>query len=102
MTFHTIRCLSSSHLALYFSHILRVSLQPDVARHPLQPSAGILISTVCCSLRRDNINVPMVEVDCGPPWKLSGPEILFTPISQSELPFLQRQLALESITDVSS
>ena len=98
----SVRCLSSPHLAPHFSHILRASLQPDAPRHHLRPGARILITTVSSILRR-HINVPVAEVDHGPPpWKLPRPRIWFTPTSKSDLPLLQRQLALESIANMSS
>ncbi|MPC91454.1 hypothetical protein E2C01_086492 [Portunus trituberculatus] len=50
-----------------------------------------------------NLDVPIADVPPGPPpWLLPIPEVTYTPTSKSDLPSLQRQLALQHVETVTS
>ena len=99
----SIKCLNSPHLAPHYSHVLRASLDPAAPRPPLRPGVRTLVSTVCSTLQRLDLRVPVVEVDHGPPpWRIPTPQVTFTPTSKADPPLLQKQLALEHISAVSS
>lgn len=99
----SIKCLHSPHLTPHYSHVLRASLDPAAPRLPLRPGVRTLVNTVCSTLQRLDLRVPVDEVDHGPPpWKIPQPQVTFTPTSKAAPPPLQKQLALEHINAVSS
>ena len=99
----SIKCLYSPHFAPHYSHTLRTSLVPAAPRHLVRPGLRTLVTTVCSTLQRLDLRVPMDEVDHGPPpWRISQPQVTFTPTSKTDPPPLQKQLALEHIRSVSS
>ncbi|KAG0720142.1 Gag-Pol polyprotein [Chionoecetes opilio] len=85
------------------SHPSATSLDPAAPRPPLRPGVRTLVNTVCSTLLRLDLNVPVAEVDHGPPpWRIPPPQVSFTPTSKAAPPLLQKQLALEHIAAVSS
>ncbi|XP_076039246.1 uncharacterized protein LOC143039200 [Oratosquilla oratoria] len=104
MAILSVKCLRSPYLSPNFTATIRASLEPDSApRLPLRPGGRNLVTTVCNTLRNLDIHVPeeTVEPDL-PPWRISLPNVTFTPTSKDDLPALQKQLALETIDSVSS
>ena len=103
VTYFSVKCLYSPHLAPHFSAVIRTSLDPDAPRLPLRPGSHNLINAVCDNLRGLDINVPRETAIPGlPPWRVPLPLVTFTPTSKDALPFLQKQLALDTIACVST
>ncbi len=103
VTHFSVKCLHSPHHAPYYANVLRASLDPDAPYPPLRPGVRTLVNTVCSTLQRLRIEVPVVEVDHGPPpWKIPRLQFTFTPTSKTDPPILQKQLALEHIIKLSS
>ena len=101
VTYFSVKCLHSPHLAPHFSTVIRTSLNPDAPRLPLRPAGHNHVNAVCDNLRGLNINVPEEAAIPGlPPWRL--PVVTFTPTSKDAYPLLQKQLALEDIASVST
>jgi len=99
----SVKCLHSPHLAPHYSHVLRASLDPATPRPPLRPGVRTLVSTVCSTLHRLHLDIPVAEVDHGPPpWRIPQPHVTFTPTSKTDPPLLQKQLALQHIATLSS
>ena len=102
ITYFSVKCLRSPHLAPHYSAVIRRSLNPDAPRLPLRLGGNNLVKAVCDNLRALAINVPEDDaVPDLPPWRIPLPPVTFTPISKDAPPFLQKQLALETIADVS-
>lgn len=98
-----VKCLNSPQLAPLFADVLRTSLLPAAPLPLLRPGVRTLMSTISSTLRNLNIDVPVAEVDHGPPpWRIPRPEVFFTDTSKSASPLLQKQLALEHIANVTS
>jgi len=103
VSFFSVKCLRSPQLAPHYSRVLRASLDHTAPRPPLRPGARTLVNTVCSTLQRLALDVPVAEVDRGPPpWRILQPQVTFTPTSKADPPRLQKQLALEHIAAVSS
>lgn len=102
----SVKCLHSPYLAPHFSRTIQTSLDPytRTPRLRLRPGGKNLVRAVCTTLQRNGINVhPAANVDLGmPPWQLPHPEVTFTPTSKKDPPLLQKQLALETIAEVSA
>ncbi len=102
VTYFSVKCLHSPHLALHFSAVIRTSLDPDAPRLRLRPGGHNLVNVVCDNLCGLDITVPEQAAVPGlPPWRVPLPVITFTPTSKDALPLLQKQLALETIAGVS-
>ena len=98
-----VKCVFSPYLATHYYHVLRASLDPTAPRPQLRPGVRTLVNTVCNTLQRLDLRVPVVEVDHGPPpWRIPQPQVTFTPTSKTDPPPLQKQLALGHISTVSS
>ncbi|KAK7072821.1 hypothetical protein SK128_003463 [Halocaridina rubra] len=82
---------------------MRTSLDPDAPRLPLQAGGHTLIRVVSDILRGLDIDLPVqAAVPDLPPWCVPLPAVTYTQTSKDVYPPLQRQLALETITDVST
>ncbi|KAK3884718.1 hypothetical protein Pcinc_011036 [Petrolisthes cinctipes] len=103
VTCFTVKCLHFPHLSPHYSQLVRTSLRPNHPVPPILPAGRTLIRSVSSVLRGLNIDIMVADVPPGPPpWMLPTPDVSFTPTSKSELPSLQRQLALEHIETVTS
>ena len=103
VTYFSIKCLYYPHLSPHYSHTIRTSLDPAAPRPLLRQGGRTLVTTVCSSIRRLNINILAENVDRGlPPWRTPVPAISYTPASKTDLPQLQQQRALETIARLSS
>ncbi|XP_076069889.1 uncharacterized protein LOC143041753 [Oratosquilla oratoria] len=83
-------------------------LQPGLQARLFRYRKQVLINSdpfplLHASARNLDLHVPeeTVEPDL-PPWRISLPNVTFTPTSKDDLPALQKQLALETIDSVSS
>ncbi|XP_076035376.1 uncharacterized protein LOC143021653 [Oratosquilla oratoria] len=103
VTYFSIKCLCSPHLAPHYSNVILAALNPDMPRPHLRPGGRNLIRTVCADFQRLAIDVPAAEVVPElPPWREPLPFVSFTPTSKTAHPLLQKQLALETIACVSA
>ncbi|KAK3889118.1 hypothetical protein Pcinc_006860 [Petrolisthes cinctipes] len=103
ITCFTVKCLHFPHLSPHYSQLVRTSLRPNSPVPPILPAERTLIRSVSSMLRSLNIDIMVADFPPGPPpWMLPTPDVSFTPTSKSELPSLQRQLALEHIETVTS
>lgn len=103
ITYLSIRCPNSPHLALHYSSVISEALDPDTPRPHLRLGGCNLINSVCASLQRLAIDAPAVEEGPGlPPWRVRHPEVSITPTSKPDLPLQQKQLALAAIARVSA
>ncbi|KAG0718207.1 hypothetical protein GWK47_052874 [Chionoecetes opilio] len=57
----SVKCLHSPHLTPHYSRVLRTSLDPAPPRPPLCPGVRTLVNTVCSTLLRLDLNVPVAE-----------------------------------------
>lgn len=89
----SVKCLHSPHLAPHYSQVLRATLDSAAPRPPLRPGVRTLINIVRCTLQRLHLDIPVEEVDHGPPpWKIPQPHVSYTPTSKKDPSFLQKQL----------
>lgn len=103
VTYFTVKCLRSPHLAPHYSNVIREALVPNAPGHLIRPGGRNLIKRVCATLTRLNINVPAAEIGPTlPPWRVPLPAVSYTPASKADLPALQKQLALETIASVAN
>ncbi|XP_068229696.1 uncharacterized protein [Palaemon carinicauda] len=103
VTYFSIKCLYYLHLSPHYSNIIRTSLDLDAPRPQLRQGGCTLVSTVCSSIRRLNINIVAENVDHGlAPWQTPVPAISYTPVSKIDLPQIQQKRALEAIDRLSS
>ena len=103
VTYFSIKCLYYPHLSPHYSHTIWTSLDPAAPRPLLRQGGRTLVTTVCSSIRRLNVNILAENVDRGlPPWRTPVPAISYTPASKTDLPQLQQQRALETIARLSS
>lgn len=99
----TVKCLQFPHLALHYSYVLRASLDPVAPSLPLRSGVRTIVSLVFSSLQHLHLDVPVPEVDHGPPpWRILKLYVTVTPTSKTDPPLLQEQLALEHIAALSS
>ena len=102
-TYFTIKCLHYPHISPHYSHIIQTSLDPAAPRPLLRPGGQSLVRTVTSSIRSLDINIVPENVDPGlPPWRVPVPAVSYTPASKSDLPHLQKQIALATIAELSS
>ena len=102
-TYFTIKCLHYPHISPHYCHIIQTSLDPAAPRPQLRPGGQSLVRTVTSSISRLDITIVAANVDPGlPPWRTPMPAVSYTPSSKSDLPQLQKQLALATIAELSS
>ena len=103
ITYFSVKCLHSPHLAPHYSAVIKTSLTPDAPRLPLRPGGRNLVKAVCDNFCALNLHIPEEEAVLDlPPWRIPLPAVTFTPTSKDVHPILKKQLALETITGVSS
>lgn len=62
VTQFSVKCLHSPHHAPYYTHVLRVSLDPAAPQPPLGPGVRTLVNTVCSILRDLHIDVQWLRL----------------------------------------
>ena len=103
ITYFTVKCLHSTHLAPHYSAVIKASLNPDVPRLPLRIGGQNLLRAVCDNYRALNLHVPEEQaVPHLPPWRIPSVDVTFTPITKDAHPILQKQAALETVASVSA
>ncbi|XP_076043611.1 uncharacterized protein LOC143026727 [Oratosquilla oratoria] len=103
VTYFTIKCLHYPHLSPHFCHTIQTSIDLAEPRPQLRPGGCSLVLNISSNIRRLNINILTENEDPGlPPWQTPMPTVTYTPTTKSDLPQLQKQLALETIAGLSS
>ncbi|XP_076057288.1 uncharacterized protein LOC143034828 [Oratosquilla oratoria] len=103
VTYFTIKCLHYPHLSPHFCHTIQTSINLAEPRPQLRPGGCSLVLNISSNIRRLNINILTENEDPGlPPWQTPMPTVTYTPTTKSDLPQLQKQLALETIAGLSS
>ncbi|XP_076036221.1 uncharacterized protein LOC143022108 isoform X1 [Oratosquilla oratoria] len=103
VTYFTIKCLHYPHLSPHFCHTIQTSIDLAEPRPQLRPGGCSLVLNISSNIRRLNINILTENEDLGlPPWQTPMPTVTYTPTTKSDLPQLQKQLALETIAGLSS
>ncbi|MPC71536.1 hypothetical protein E2C01_065814 [Portunus trituberculatus] len=103
ITYFTVKCLHSLHLALQYSAVIKTSLNLDTRRLPLRLAGQNLVKAVCDNYCALNLHVPEEQdVPHLPPWRIPSLDVTFTPITKDAPPILQKQAALETIAIVSA
>ncbi len=99
----TVKCLYFPYLSPHYSQLIRTSLGPARPVPLILPAGRALIRSISSVLRNHDLDLPAAEVLTGPPpWILPTPEVSLTPTSNSDLPPLQLQLALEHVATVTA
>lgn len=102
VTRFTVKC-HYNHIATYYSQIIKNTLRQRQRDPPFQAGCRTLIKNVSRILQTLNIDIPEAEPVAGPPpWMIPSPTIHYTPTTKTTLTALKKQLALETISNVSS
>ncbi|XP_076069782.1 uncharacterized protein LOC143041660 [Oratosquilla oratoria] len=103
VTCFTIKCLHYPHISPHFCHTIQTSIDLTEPRPQLRPGGRSLVLNIISNIRRLNIKFLTENEDPGlPPWQTPMPTVTYTPTTKSDLPQLQKQLALETIAGLSS
>ena len=103
VTYFTVKCLQTPQIAPHYSNVIGTSLDPTAPRPRLLPGGYALVRAICTNMQRVGFHIRRQEiVHSPPPWRIPLPAVTYTPTCKSDLPLLQKQLALETIAKVTS